>query len=345
MKLNIHTTPEVFDNLAGEWNDLLRRSATNTIFLTREWQQVWWRELGDGDLRVLVMRDDDGTLIGIAPLFFTADDLSGVEVAFVGCREVSDYLDFVFAREHQAVCYQALVDYLCGPDCPAWHHIALCNIPESSPTLTLLVEMGQARGWQVEKRFEDVSPIVALPGTFDEYLALLEGKERRELQRKLRRAGNEVTITFASDAETLDRDMDDFLRLMVASMPSKAAFMTPRMARFFHAAARAMFDVGWLDLAFLDVEGERAATYMNFVYGNTVFVYNSGLDPLKFARLSPGQVLLGRLIQKAIEDKREAFDFLQGNEDYKYKLGGKDLNLYTLYISRMPISKRPISKN
>jgi CelD/BcsL family acetyltransferase involved in cellulose biosynthesis len=334
VEVKIHTTPEVFDTLGAEWNHLLHQSATDTLFLTREWQKVWWSVLGDGDLRVLEMRDVGGALIGIAPLFFASSDIDPAQVSFVGCREVSDYLDFIFARGHEADCYQAVLEYLGGRDSPEWSHIVLCNIPETSPTLTAFAEMAEQRGWKAEKRFEDVAPIITLPGAFDAYLAMLDGKERRELQRKLRRAGNLVDISYTTDAATIEQDTDDFLRLMVASMPSKAAFMTPRMARFFHAAVRAMFDAGWLQLAFLNIEGVRAATYLNFVYDNAVLVYNSGLDPMKFAHLSPGQVLLARLIERAIGDKRRLFDFLQGNEDYKYKLGGKDLRLYTLNITK-----------
>jgi CelD/BcsL family acetyltransferase involved in cellulose biosynthesis len=332
VKLEIYTTPGVFDTLADEWNDLLRRSATNVLFLTHEWQQTWWKALGDGDLRVLAMRDDGGTLVGVAPMFFSPGGLDGTEVAFVGCKEVSDYLDFVFDRGHQHACYQVLVDYLGSDDCPAWHHVSLCNIPETSPTLSLLVDMAHGCGWPTEVHFEDVSPIIQLPDTFEAYLASLQGKERRELVRKLRRAGSEVTLTFAENAGTLEQDVDDFIRLMTASMPSKAMFMTPRMGGFFHAIAQSMFDAGRLQLSFLEIAGQRAATYMNFLYDDTVLVYNSGLDPMKFAHLSPGQVLLGRLIEKAIEDRHRAFDFLQGNEEYKYKLGGKDLKLYTLYV-------------
>jgi CelD/BcsL family acetyltransferase involved in cellulose biosynthesis len=327
----------VFDTLAGEWNDLLRHSATNTLFLTREWQKTWWRELGDGDLRVITLRGDDGALLGIAPLFFSpgpTSGLDGVDVTFVGCKEVADYLDFIVARGHAAECYQALVDYLGSAGCPAWDHISLCNIPETSPTLSALVDLAHRCGWRTETKFEDVCPIIPLPATFDEYLAMLDGKERRELQRKLRRAGRDAVVTWTTDAAKLDADMDDFIRLMVASMPTKSNFMTPRMERFFHAIAHAMFDAGWLQLSFLEIDERRAATYLNYVYDDTVLVYNSGLDPQRFAQLSPGQVLLGRLIEQAIGEKRRAFDFLQGNEDYKYKFGGKDLKLYSLYISK-----------
>ena len=95
-----------------------------------------------------------------------------------------------------------------------------------------------------------------------------------------------------------------------------------------------MLDAGWLQLSFLEVEGQRAATYLNFVYDDVVLVYNSGLDPQTFSYLSPGQVLVARLIEKAIQEKRCAFDFLQGNEEYKYKLGGQDVKLFTLSARR-----------
>lgn len=334
MDIKIYTTPEVFDTLGSQWNELLHRSDADTLFLTREWQKVWWSSLGDGELRVITMYADNGELAGIAPLFFATTDAGDVKVSFVGCREVSDYLDFIFARGQEAECYQAVVDYLNGTECPSWRQAELCNVPEPSLTLTLLAELAEKRGWTAEKHFEDVAPIVTLPVTFEAYMAMLDGKERRELQRKLRRAGGAVTISTATSSATLDADVDDFLRLMAASMPTKAAFMTPRMASFFHAMAREMLEAGWLELSFLDVEGVRAATYLNFIYNNSVLVYNSGLDPLKFAHLSPGQVLLARLIEKAISEKRRLFDFLQGNEDYKYKLGGKDLRLYTLNIAK-----------
>ncbi len=330
----LYTDPSGFDALAGEWNALLRRSATNTLFLTREWQKVWWQILGDGALRLMAWRDPAGALIGMAPLFFAAGEPGPAEIAFVGCREVSDYLDFIFDRQHESACYRALVEELASPACPEWNALSLCNIPETSPTLTLLPELARERGWSAEVRFEDVCPIIPLPDTFDAYLATLDGRERRELQRKMRRAGAEARLAFADSAATLDRDMDDFIRLMTASMPGKASFMTPRMASFFRAMARAMLEAGWLQLSFLEVDGARAATYLNFARDDSVLVYNSGLDPTQFAFLSPGQVLLGRLIERAIQERRRAFDFLQGNEEYKHKLGGQDLKLFTLYINR-----------
>ena len=333
MQVQVHSTSEVFDTLGDSWNGLLKQSATNTLFLTREWQRVWWHNLGEGDLRVLTMHDDE-QLIGIAPLFFETSALGSVQVTFVGCKEVSDYLDFIFIKGRERECLTAVLDFLSSAVSPAWNTISLCNMPETTPTLALLQELAQTRGWKANAVFEDVCPIITLPNSFENYLGSLDSKERRELARKLRRAEEDAAMTYATDINKLDADVDDFLRLMRASMVSKNDFMTSRMEKFFHASSRAMFEAGFLQLAFLEVSSERAATYLNFVWDNQVLVYNSGLDPLKFAYLSPGQVLIARLIEKAIAEKRSTFDFLQGNEDYKYKLGGKDVKLFTLGITR-----------
>lgn len=337
MRVITHTTSDVFSALAAEWNPLLERSAANTIFLTNEWQATWWRELGEGELRVLELRDDDGGLAGIAPLFVQRNALGVAQAMLVACKEVADYVDFIFARGREAECLVATLDAIGGPG--FWGdgdggNITLCNVPEASTTLALLPELAAARGWRLDTALEDVCPLIALPDTFDGWLAMLDGKERRETQRKLRRASEETRVTYTTDGARLDADVEAFIQLMKASTYAKSGFMTSRMERYFHAICRAMFDAGRLQLAFLEVEGQRAAAYLNFVYDNKVLVYNSGLDPARFSYLSPGVVLMARLIERAISEKRSVFDFLQGNEEYKYRLGGKDTRVYLATLSR-----------
>ena len=337
MRVITHTTPDVFTSLGAEWNPLLERSAANTIFLTREWQATWWRELGEGDLRVLELRDDDGGLAGIAPLFVQRNALGVAQAMLVACKEVADYVDFIFARGREAECLAATLDAIGAPG--FWGggeegNVTLCNMPEASTTLAFLPGLVAARGWRLDTALEDVCPLIALPDTFDGWLATLDGKERRETQRKLRRASEETQVTYATDGARLEADVEAFIQLMKASTYAKSGFMTPRMEHYFHAISRAMFEVGRLQLAFLEVEGQRAAAYLNFVYDNKVLVYNSGLDPARYAYLSPGVVLMARLIERAITEKRGIFDFLQGNEEYKYRLGGKDTRVFIATLTR-----------
>lgn len=335
LSVNAYYDPTGFDVLAEEWNDLLRRSAADTVFLTLEFQRTWWRHLGEGDVLILAVRDG-GDLVGLAPLFATTSAQGARSLAFVGCVEVADYLDFIVAQGREEAVYAALVDHLAGPSAPAWDVLDLCNIHQDSPTLEMLPALAEARGWSVSTARDDVCPIVKLPGTWEEYMEMLDGKERREIRRKLRRATGQAQMSWyiVGREHDLEAEVEDFLGLMAASTPDKAAFLTPPMRDFFRHLARVAYDAGWLQLAFLEIEDQKAAAYFNFIYNNRVLVYNSGLDWQAFPKLGAGIILMAYCIRHAIERGREAFDFMQGEERYKYQLGGQDVEVRRLRIHR-----------
>ncbi len=332
MKTDWFTDASVFERLGAEWNVLLRRSAMDTVFLTREWQSTWWEYLGAGTLHVLTVRDD-ATLVGIASLFAPASDPRSL--ALVGCVDVSDYLDLIVARGAEERVYAALLDALTQPDAPAWDWVCLCTLPAASPTHTQLQAIARARGLRVETRLHDVAPVIELPATWEEYLDMLDKKQRHEIRRKLRRVEEaEARWYTIDDAAQLNTAMMDFIALHKQSRPDKHLFMDARMQDFFIALARRLFACGWLQLQFLEIGGARVASLFNFVYQNDVLVYNSGYDPLQRGSQSPGIVLFARSIQDAIAARRRRFDFLRGNEEYKYRLGARDTQVLELHIGR-----------
>src|SRR5262249_10228076 len=131
----------------------------------------------------------------------------------------------------------------------------------------------------------------------------------------------------------LPAETDAFLALMRHN-PDKANFLTPAMCEAFQLIVRAAAENGWLRLAFLETGGETAAAYLTFDFGNRLYIYNSAIEP-RFNALSPGWVLLGYLLRWAIENKRAAFDFLRGDEDYKFRFGAVAGQIYRLQIGRV----------
>ena len=96
MRIEAHFESGGFWALRPEWNDLVHRGCCDTVFLTWEWQSTWWKHLGEGDLLLLGFRaENDGRLIGIAPLFYTQTDDGKSILNLNGCRDVSDYLDLL----------------------------------------------------------------------------------------------------------------------------------------------------------------------------------------------------------------------------------------------------------
>lgn len=336
MRIEYHFESGGFGALKPEWNDLLHRSCCDNLFLTWEWLSTWWKHLGEGELQLLGFRtEEDGRLVGIAPLFHTQTDDGKSVVYLVGCRDVSDYLDLIVERGQEDAVYQALLGYLAS-EAPAWDLVDFCNIPQDSLTFVRLRELAEARGYQTLVEVEDVCPIITLPATWDEYLMTLDKKQRHEVRRKLRRAegGADTRFTIVGPDHDLEAEMTAFIDLHQKSTPEKDEFMDPKMQGFFFDVAQVLQSQDWLQLAFVEMDGHKAATLLNFDYGGDILVYNSGYDPAQFRHLSPGIIVTARCIEHAITLGRGKFDFLRGDEVYKYRFGAQDTEVRRLLIAK-----------
>ncbi len=310
--------------LADEWNALLSRSAIRVPFLRHEYLLAWWTQRGggewplDSELFTLLWRADDGSLRGIAPLFRHQGTLM-----LLGSLEISDYLDFITAPDDLPEFLHALLDYLSTRS--DWQALDCYNLLEDSPSRALLSAEAAARHWEIHEERLQPAPRVLLADSWDAYLAGLKKKQRHEIRRKLRRVeenAQQVHWYIVQEEDNLDAEIDAFLELM-AYDPAKEAFLSKVMRSQMRQTIHTAFQANWLQLAFLEINGQKAAAYLNLDFDNQIWVYNSGLN-FEYQAFSPGWVLLSYLIQWAIEHGRTAFDFMRGDEDYKYRFGGQD---------------------
>lgn len=179
---------------------------------------------------------------------------------------------------------------------------------------------------------QEVSPYIDLPKTWEDFLAGLERKKRKELKRKIKRLEAEHAYYQCSE-ETVRVDFEEFVNLHRLSDPNKNKFMSDKMKAFFWDVKMANIP-GWQQhLCFLKLDGRTAAAVMTLESDDEVWLYNSGYDP-EFAYYSVGLLLKSYKIKKAIESGKKKYDFLRGAERYKYDLGAKDLNLYRIEIGQ-----------
>ena len=172
-----------------------------------------------------------------------------------------------------------------------------------------------------------------LPSTWDEYLAILTGKQRHEVRRKLRRlweAGN-VEYNIVEDSAAVHDVMGTFLKLFSESREDKATFMTSQTESFFRSVADTMAEAGLLRLGILELDAVPTAMVMCFDYNDCVYLYNSGYDP-NYSSLSVGILSKILCIKDNVQRSRKRFDFLKGGEPYKYHLGGREVPIYSCHI-------------
>lgn len=321
--------PETFETIWSDWERILPTCVADSVFITPWWQKVWWDNFGQGSrLWIQSVRDEDRVL-GVAPLM----DREGV-MTFVGEKDLSDYFDFPVLEGNEKAFFSALCDHLADPNLD-WKLLDLPSLREDSPTLEYLPALAEQRGMKVEIEKEATTPVARLPGTWDEYLAGLRKKDRHELRRKLRRLerADSPHQYMCVTAETLADCMADFFRLLRASSEEKAEFLTPGREKFFVDIAQELSRRDQFKLYFLEVSGERVACCICFDYGESFLLYNSGYDP-SYSQLSVGLLNKAFSIQTAIEAGRQTFNFLKGDDRYKYDLGAEDFAVYRLTACR-----------
>lgn len=335
MRAELFTDPFIFAQLAHEWDDLLARAVVPSIFLSHRWQGIWWHYLGNGNLLLITVRDEANRLRGLAPMFCSQE---GPEcISFIGCVDVSDYLDLIVDRSCAEAVYRTLWEFMCSPHMPTWEVLNLCNIPAVSPTCEQLSALARAAGFTSSVIQESVCPVITLPDSWEAYLATLDKKQRHEIRRKLRRAEESAEVHWyvLEQPEAVATHVESFIELHQKSTAEKRDFWDERMIEFFRAISRSFAEVGWLKLYFIEFNGERAAAFMCFDYRDEILIYNSGYDPERFAWLSPGIVLNARIIEHAIQLGRHRLDFLRGDEEYKFRFGAIPEPVYRLRIERL----------
>ena len=296
------------------------------IFVLPPWLEVWWHEFGsEAELYLGAVRQG-GTIIGIAPLL-----LRGAEASFIGSADVCDYLDFVIVPGREVDFFNILIDDLMGRNIS---RLDLRPLRSNSTALSHLIDIAQDRKYEVSCKVEDISLELDLPPAWEGYLRTLTQKQRHEVRRKSRRfwEAGDVNYRIIEDSESASESIPIFLRLFRESRQDKAIFLTTRMESFFTSLIKSMAQAGLLRLGILELNASPVAAVICFDYNNTVFLYNNGYDP-QYSLLSVGLISKVLCIKDSIERGRGKFDFLKGAEEYKHRLGGKEVNLYGCRIS------------
>ena len=319
-------TEESFESLDSLQSDPDTGLNWSSVFVLPVWMKVWWQIFGSGaDLYLRAVRDGN-EVIGVTPLHYREGTAS-----IIGGADVCDYLDFVVVPGREGDFFNVLLDDLRenGINC-----LYLESLRPDSTVLTSLAGIAENRRCEVDYQKEDISLDLDLPATWEEYLEMLNSKQRHEVRRKLRRLqeAGKMNYHFVEEKDDIRSNMGTFFQMFKESRDDKAVFLTERMESFFRLLAGTLADAKLLKLGILELDLTPAAMIIYFDYRNGIYLYNSGYDP-KYNSLSVGLLSKILCIKDSIEGSRDKFDFLKGDEVYKYRLGGKEIPLYSCRIN------------
>lgn len=316
---------ETFDSLTSLWKGRCNNLRWEPLFVLPAWLEAWWQSFGAEEELYLRSVRSGNEIIGIAPLMLRGDTAS-----IIGSDDVCDFLDFIVAPGREKEFFSVLLDDLRQKGTA---RLDLKTVRPDSSVMTGLIPLAKERKYKVICEENAVSVEVDLPSTWDEYLNMLDKKQRHELRRKLRRLESTAGIDYNCKKPTvqeIDGFMDTFLKLF--SLTRKAEFMTPRMESFFRSLARAMTRIGLLGVSTLKLNGHSIAVTLGFDYNQSLYFYNNAYDP-GYSHLSVGIISKVLCLREGIREGKKKGDFLKGREPYKYHIGGKEAPLYSCQIT------------
>jgi CelD/BcsL family acetyltransferase involved in cellulose biosynthesis len=312
---------------AEGWTRLHRATRLRSPFLTWLWQTEWLHAFAGGRrVEVWTVEDTDAALVAALPLC----EIVPGRWQTVGGADVSDYLDVLAVAGREEEAWLALLQARSAAQA-SWE---LHAVPESSITVRSVPTLAASVGLTATTAIEERCPVLDLPASWEAYLASLSGKHRHELMRKTRRLERElpgahpVCLRARVDVE---RRLDDFLSLHRRSRTGKARFMDEPMEVFFRRVIAGLAEGGAVGLWVLDAPDGPIASFITIDWEATVGLYNSGFHP-ECASLSPGLVLLSHVVRDAIGRGQRRFDFLRGEERYKYEFGPHPEAVYCVEI-------------
>ncbi len=325
MKIEVITRHQEFIRLRSDWNHLVDESENPSVFLTHEWYSAWLNSFaGNSRLNVILIRENGGELVGIAPCFYREGQMQ-----FTASPEVTDYCDFIIKKGRTREFLYLLISHLSNQTQPGIN-MSFINIPETSPTLKHMEEAAEKNGFSHESHELEAAPVLKLTGNFQDYLQSLERKNRQEMKRKARRLEKEsgLKLEYLRKTSQIERAVPDFIRLHENCGTEKQTFWQKRgMKSFFRSLAEELSRSGMAELNMLYLNEVLIGALFNLLYPGKVYFYNVAYHP-EYAHYSPGIYLFLFRIEKAIEAGIGTVDFLRGREKYKYAFGAGDCSLY-----------------
>lgn len=316
------------------WNVVYDADPDAQVFLSWKWLSSWLT-LQYGTWIILAAKTvdkADAPYVGFFPLrILTKSTETGRirnELSMVG-NFAADYTGLICLPqfEHQAI--PAFARHLKRMN---WARLNLENIRIADARMRLLLTHFPkasfltdeiSRVGQVDGIDNNICPFAALPANWDAYLGVLSANTRQKIRRllKLVDAGDDYRITKAT-SESFERDLEALLRFWEAKWKPRKGDRVHTLVRANRSMLTLSFKAGLLFLPTLWQKDRPLASFATFVdpRKRALLFYMTGRDE-EFDGPPPGLILHAYSIRHAIENGFAEYDFLRGNEPYKYSFG------------------------
>lgn len=307
------------------WDALAAANPHTSVFASAAWLNAWAETLApEAPLRVIRLHRDQRLVAAAAMVG------EGGAIGFAGAGP-SDYADLLIDPALSAADAAAAVQELLRQAFASGlgRRISLHRIPGDSPNLGRL-SAGPLPALLIARVETPRMAMSAAP-------EVLRKKSLKRHDNGLKRKGAVSCETFRRAADVEPR-LEAFFELHVrrwADTPTPSLFLDPAHRAFYRAATRQLDPLDALRYTEVRLDDRLVAAHFGFHWQGRFVWYKPCFEP-ELAKASPGEVLIKRLIELAVEERAELFDFTLGGERFKHRFATEVGHVHTAEVRRGP---------
>jgi CelD/BcsL family acetyltransferase involved in cellulose biosynthesis len=311
-----------FFELKHDWNQLLEKSDDNNVFLTWEFLFTCWGHFGSNKKLKILTVEDDGKIVAIAPLRLSRYNLKNLfrynVIEPLGYM-TADYTGILLG-EHQVESLCLMLKYLAKN--VEWNFIYLYDLAGVSKIPELLSQTSGVPKFELVQG--KTCPYISALDSKDTFLDSLDSSFKKDMRRSMRNLETnhgKVEIERCDKPSTVDACLPIFFDLHQNRWVSKSeggVFRKKETRDFYSDISRKWAENGWLALYFLKVNDKPVAAQYCVEYQNKMCYVLGGFD-VEYSKYSIGNLLTFKIIEDCIQRGLHEFDFLKGDEAYKFR--------------------------
>ncbi len=343
MHIDVIEGREAFADIRHNWDAVCDADPDGNFFMSWTWLSRWMDGM-DKPWFILAARQHPAasTYVAFLPVaVWTRQTKAGFhsEIAMAGNR-LSDYAGIIALPQFLPQAVRAFAAHLKRL---TWATLNLENIRLSEEHIGLLLESFPTKAFEItrvehidprDNLNHSVCPYITLPNDWDRYLDGIGSNSRQKARRFLRKVdAGELRITHA-DAATFPSDLETMLHFWALKWGPRKGPRLPGLVKMNRAMLTHCFASGCLFMPVL-WQGDRPLGALAIIIDRPKksLLFFIGARDETVSTPPPGFVLHAYAIRHAIHNGFTTYDFLRGNEPYKYLFASQERPIRHVVVS------------
>ncbi|MDX5593986.1 GNAT family N-acetyltransferase [Pseudovibrio sp. SPO723] len=337
MQVDVIEGLDAFKSLRENWNEIYSKDTEAQYFLSWQWVHMLHLKSGSNIFILGARPTASSAYVALFPMrirtrYNKANNAYYNDICMAG-NFAADYTGFICDPAHDNEALPALGQKLANMD---WARLQLENLacsPERVAQLTAPIMKRKVYPTDLSRtNTRDninnlVCPVTELPDTFEDYLSqCMSSKSRQKLRRFMRKAKDDPDLSFTIPTEeTFNQHLDILMGFWRDKWAERKGRNVDILVRNHRHMLTLAFRYRQLFMPMLWHQDRPVGGLASFIdpVRKSLLFYLAGRDET-WSGPPPGLILHGASIEWAISKGLKTYDFLRGNEAYKYSYGAKD---------------------